>query len=359
MSDKNFTYSTNFSQKDSDQENNKNTIEDNFNYINISTNQDQIEMIDFKPPSHKLTWTYFFQNTFHFKQDIERVWMLLRDFEFISLVGNEGQFPCINIKGKGTWKVGNTFKGNLYKIFPYIGRVEKMLNLPEMKSIKWLFNDINDGDYFEIKMNLFKVNEDNSTVALRTIRFQKKEINNELKEKTQGIIKIFNEVEKLLEKETINLLRYESGIIKGKMKDIYDILIDSNKISAIAPNNDIMPNYNLKDLKIGKKTQVSIIKENIVQSADIVLKCREINPNWNKWIIVVEISGGHPKKIPKHISLFQLTKINNYECQLIMMTKYDEPVECKEFHEFTKKKKYLIMSIKDYFEHFYSPEISS
>ena len=151
MSDKNFTYSTNFSQKDSDQENNKNTIEDNFNYINISTNQDQMEMIDFKAPSHKLTWTYFFQNTFHFKQDIERIWMLLRDFEFISLLGNEGQFPCINIKGKGTWKVGNTFKGNLYKIFPYIGRVEKMLNLPEMKSIKWLFNDINDGDYFEIK----------------------------------------------------------------------------------------------------------------------------------------------------------------------------------------------------------------
>ena len=171
-----------------------------------------MEMSDFKPPSHKLTWTYFFQNTFHFKQDIERVWMLLRDFEFISLLGNEGQFPCINIKGKGTWKVGNTFKGNLYKIFPYIGRVEKMLNLPEMKSIKWLFNDINDGDYFEIKMNLFKVNEDNSTVALRTIRFQKKEINNELKEKNKGIIKIFNEVEKLLEKEKdISEVTYESG----------------------------------------------------------------------------------------------------------------------------------------------------
>ena len=359
MSDKNFTYSTNFSIKDSDQEKTRNNIEDNFNYINIPTNKDKLEINEFKSPLNKLTWTYFFQNTFHFKQDIERVWMFLRDFEFISLLGNEGQYPCINIKGKGTWKVGNIFKGIMYKILPFIARVEKMINLPEIKSINWLFNDINDGDYFAIKMNLFKVNEDNSTVVLRTIKFQKKEISDELKEKVQGIIKIFNEIEKLLENETINLLRYESGIIKGEMKDIYDILIDSQKISAIAPNNNIMPNYNLKDLKKGEKTQVSIIRENIVQSADIILKCRETNPSWNKWLIVVEISGGSPKKIPKHTSLFQLTKINNYECQLIMMTKYDEPVDCKEFHEYIKKKKYLIMSIKDYFEHFYSPKTSS
>ena len=239
---------------------------------------------------------------------------------------------------------------------PFIARVEKVMNLPEIKTIKWLFNDINEGDYLEIKMNLYKVSEDNSTIVLRTMRLQKKEINNVIKDKIQRIVKIFKEIEKLLENETINLLRFESGIIKGKMEDIYDILIDSNKISAIAPNNNIMPNYSLKDLKIGEKTQVSIIMENIVQSVDIILKCREINPCWNKWIIVLEISGGSPKKIPKQVTVFQLTKINNYECQLILMTKYDEPVECKEFHEYIKKKKYLIMSIKDYFEHFYSPE---
>ena len=354
MSEKNFTDSTSYSMKDSDQEN-INSFEENYNFINI----EEPEINEFKPPEHELNWNNFIQYTYHFKQDIERVCMFLKNFEFISLLINEGHFPCINIKGKDTWKVGNTFKGNLYKILPFIARVEKVLNLPEMKSIKWLFNNIKDSDYFNIKISLYKVNEDNSTVALATIRFQKKEINAEIKDKTLNIIKIFEEIEKLLENKAINLLRYESGIIKGKMKDIYDILIDSNKISAIAPNNDIMPNYNLKDLKIGEKIQVSIIKDEIIQSANVVLKCRETNPSWNKWIIVVEVSGGEPKKIPKHISLFQLTKINNYECQLIMMTKYDEPIDCKEFHEYTKKKRYLIMSIKDYFEHFYSPESSS
>ena len=358
MSDKNFTDSSSNSIKDSDK-NINNFSENNSNNINITINKDLIENDEFKSPDHELIWTNFFQSTYHFKQDIERVWMLLKNFELLSLFGNEGQYPCINLKGKDTWKVGNIFKGNLYKIFPFIARVEKSNNLPEMKYITWLFNNINEDDYFEIKMELFKVNEDNSTIALRTIKFQKKEISMEVKNRIFDIIKIFKNIENLLENESINLLRYESGIIKGKMQDIYDILTDSNKISAIAPNNDIMPNFNLKDLKIGEKRKVSIIRENCIQSADIVLKCRDINPSWNKWLLVLEISGGEPKKIQKHISLFQLTKINNMECQLIMMTKYDEPVDCKEYKEFLKKKKYLIMSIKEYFENFYSPESSN
>ena len=224
-----------------------------------------------------------------------------------------------------------------------------------MKEIKWLFNNNIDNNYYEIKLNLYKVTEDNSTVVLRTIKSEKNKINNIEKIK-KNIINIFSKIEELLENETINLLRYESGIIKGKMNDIYNILSDSNKISAIAPNNDIMPNYNLKDLKIGEKTQVSIIRDNIIQTADIILKCRETNPDWNKWLLVLDIFGGKPKKIPRHTSLFQLTKINNNECQLIMLTKYHEPVDNQEFQEYTKKKKYLIISIKDYFDNFYSPE---
>ena len=78
------------------------------------------------------------------------------------------------------------------------------------------------------------------------------------------VLEVLKSIDGLLENEVISLLRYESGIIKGKMEDIYNVLTDSDKLSAIAPNNDIMPNCNLNDLKIGEKTQVSIIKENFV-----------------------------------------------------------------------------------------------
>ena len=204
MSDKNFTDSSSNSIKDSDK-NINNFSENNSNNINITINKDLIENDEFKSPDHELIWTHFFQSTYHFKQDIERVWMLLKNFELLSLFGNEGQYPCINLKGKDTWKVGNIFKGNLYKIFPFIARVEKSNNLPEMKYITWLFNNINEDDYFEIKMELFKVNEDNSTIALRTIKFQKKEISMEVKNRIFDIIKIFKNIENLLENESIKI----------------------------------------------------------------------------------------------------------------------------------------------------------
>jgi len=352
------TDSTNNSFKESETDN-FNFSEDNYNYMNIITNETKFENIEFIPPKDKIKWILLLQNVYHFKQDIERVFLFLRNFELLSLISNEGHYPCINIKGKDTWKVGNTFKGNLYKTIPYVAKVEKNLNLPEIKEIKWLFNNINDNDYFEIKLNIYKVTEDNSTVVLKTIKTEEKGLKS-LQEKNNifNSIKVFKTIEGHLENEPINLLRYESGIIKGQMQDIFNILTDSNKISAIAPNNDIMPNYNLKDLKIGEKIQVSINKDNIIQTAEVVLKCRETNPRWNKWLLVVEVFGGKPKKIPKHTSLFQLTKINNIECQLIMLTKYHEPIDCKEFKEYTQKKKYLIMSLKDYFDNFYSPESS-
>ena len=156
------------------QQNDKGSLEENFNYINISNIE--LEINEFKPPKYEIKWNISLQNTYHFKQDIERVWLFLRSFEFICLLSNEGHYPCINIKGKDTWKIGNTFKGNLYNIYPFVARVEKVLNFPEMKEIKWLFNNIIDNNYYEIKLNLFKVTEDNSTVVLRTIKSEKRKI---------------------------------------------------------------------------------------------------------------------------------------------------------------------------------------
>ena len=108
-------------------------------------------------------------------------------------------------------------------------------------------------------------------------------------------------------------------------------------------------------MKIGEKQQVSIIKKDGVQKFNVILRCRETNPGWNKWMIAIEVSGGEPKKIPKHYSLLQLTKINNDECQLIFLTEFLEPINSQQFNEYTTNKKYLIMSVKDFFENFYSP----
>ena len=352
----NYTDSTNFSAKEMEKKNS--SLEFNVNFINNTFSGIKIENNEFKEPDHELKLNEFVQNSYHFKQDIERVWAITRSFEFLSLISNHGNYPCIYIKGQNSWDVGNQFKGNIFGKYPFIAKVNKSINFPEMKKLEWLFNILNN-EYFIIGLEFFKVTEDNTTVVLKTVKFEKKELGQEIQKNLfkYNEIKIFKYIEELLEKEPINLLKYESGIISGKMEDIWNLILDFNKFTTIAPNNNFLPNINIKDLKINEKTEVTVFCKDKIQKFDLTLKCREARPGWNKWIIVIECSGGTPKKLPRHTILFQLTKINNYECQLTLLTKFHEPIDNDEFKEITKRKKYLIISIKDFFENFYSPNL--
>ena len=356
--DNNYTDSTNLTIKDLDK---KKLFfnEEEINYINTINGENQNEKKEFKEPDHELNWKYINQYTYHFKQDIERVWLILRSFDFLSLIANQGHYPCIFIKGKSTWKIGNIFEGNIYGKYHFIAKVQNCINLPEIKKVKWLFH-IRENDYFIIKLELFKVTGDNSTVVLKKVKYEKFELDLDIKNniKKSYEIRIFQQVEQLLEKEPINLLKYESGIISGKMEDIWDLVLDFNKLTIIAPNNNYVPSINVKDLKIGEKQKTSIFCNNQIRKLDFTLKCREEKPGWNKWLIVCEASGGQPVKIPKHTVVLQLTKINEYECQLTLLTKYHESIDNNEFKELSNRKKYIILSVKEYFEKFYCPSES-
>ena len=312
----------------------------------------------FIEPEIEIQWKNLFQDTYYFKHDIERVWIILRGFDVLSILSSQGHYPCIYLKGKDTWTKGNEFKGNIFGQFPFIAKVRNCLNLPEIKKIEWI---INLKDYYVlIIIELFKVTEDNSTVVIKTIK-RDIELNND-EEKARMIMiekKLFEKIDKILETEPISLLKYESAIINGKMEDIWNIIIDFNKLTAIAPNNNYLPNISVKEMKVGEKKEASIFYNDEIRKFDITLKCREEKPGWNKWLIVYEVSGGNPIKIPKHIILFQLTKISNNTCQLALLTKYNEPIGTEEFKENDKKKKYLLLSIKDYFDHFYAPNPSN
>ena len=316
----------------------------------------KIEKNKFKEPDHKLIWADYIQKTYHFKQDLERVWLLMRSFELLSLIKNQGHYPCLFIKGQDTWKLGNQFKGNILGKYPFISKVNKYISLPEMKKIEWLFN-IFDNEYFIIRLELFKVTEDNSTVLLSKVKFENKERFLEVKKQNVmfGEISFFQKIEQFLEKEPVNLLKYESGIISGKMEDIWDLVLDFNKFTAIAPNNNFLPNINIKNLKIEESVKASIFYGEELTTLDLTLKFKDEKPGWNKWLIVLEASGGYPIKISKHTTLLQLTKINNYECQLTLITKFHEPVNNDIYKEISNRKKYILLCIKDYFENFYCP----
>jgi len=328
------------------------------NYIISSKEEEEEKENKFIDPDHEILWKNFYQDSYYFKQDIERVWVILRSLDVLLILCNEGHYPCIFLKGKDTWTKGNEFKGNIFDENPFLGKVRNCSDLPEFKKVEWIIHLRNK--YIFIIIELFKVTEDNSTVVIKQMKSEKELENYEQISSIKMIEKkLFEKIDKILETEPISLLKYESTIINGKMEDIWNIIIDFNKLTAIAPNNNFLPNISAKDMKIEEKIEVSVFYIDKIRKFDITLKCKNEKPGWNKWLIVFEVSGGNPVKMPKHIILFQVTKISNNECQLTLLIKFHEPIDTKKFKEIAKKQKYLLLSIKDYFDNFYSPNLSN
>ena len=332
---------------------NENNIDINIRNSSTSINNEQYKNYEFKEPKEKIEWKHYDQISHHLKPDIERVWLLTQKFDILLLILNQGHYPLVFIKGDNTKKIGNQFQGNMYGDFPFIAKVNKTNDYPEFKKIEWLFF-LKNKYYMSIKLELFKVTEDNSTTLVEKIKFDKQELFSELsKYLNSSKARIFNVLEEILENEPINLVIYESGLINGNMKNIWDIVTDFSKLSFIAPNNCFPSHINLKNVEKGQVQQFSIKNKEEVVEFLLELECREDKPGWNKWLIVFNYYKKNSDS-KEGIIIIQLTKINNNLCQLTFIEKYLKAKSAEEFREVSKRFQYIIMSIKDYFDNFFS-----
>jgi hypothetical protein len=328
-------------------------IEKNDNNIFFLNNNEEITK--FVDPDYEIQWKNFLQDSYHFKQDIDRVWAIFRSFDILSILSNQDNNLLIYLKGNDTWKQGNEFKGSILGQIPYVAKVKDSINLPEIKKIEWIIYA--KKDYTLITIDLLKVTDDNSTVVVKQIKREKdfpKDISNMIIQMNNN--KLYEKIDNILETEPINLLKYESGIINGKMEDIWNILTDFNQLRIISQKNDYLPNFSFKTIKINDKKEVSISNNKRIKKYFITLKHKEEKPGSNKWIIAFEVSGGDPIKIPVHTVLYQLTKITNSKCQLTILTKFHEPIGTEIFKEFSRQKRFLLVSIKEYFDNLNSNE---
>ena len=294
------------------------SIEKNDNNIFFLNNNEEITK--FVDPDYEIQWKNFLQDSYHFKQDIDRVWAIFRSFDILSILSNQDNNLLIYLKGNDTWKQGNEFKGSVLGQFPYVAKVKDSINLPEIKKIEWII--YSQKEYTLISIDLLKVTDDNSTVVVKQIKREKdfpKEISNMVIQMNGD--KLYEKIDNILETEPINLLKYESGIINGNMEDIWNIMTDFNQ-----SNNETIKKY------------------------FITLKYKEEKPGWNKCLIAFEVSGGELVKIPVHTVLYQLTKITNTKCQLTILTKFHEPIGTEIFKEFSNEKRHLLVSVKEYFD---------
>jgi hypothetical protein len=323
------------------------SIEKNDNNIFFLNNNEEITK--FVDPDYEIQWKNFLQDSYHFKQDIDRVWAIFRNFDILSILSNQDNNLLIYLKGNDTWKQGNEFKGSILGQFPYVAKVKDSINLPEIKKIEWII--YSQKEYTLISIDLLKVTDDNSTVVVKQIKREKdfpKEISNMVIQMNGD--KLYEKIDNILETEPINLLKYESGIINGNMEDIWNIMTDFNQLRIISQKNNYLPNFSFKNMKINEKKEASVSNNETIKKYFITLKYKEEKPGWNKCLIAFEVSGGELVKIPVHTVLYQLTKITNTKCQLTILTKFHEPIGTEIFKEFSNEKRHLLVSVKEYFD---------
>ena len=312
---------------------------------------------DIKNLLKKYDWKIFGDKTFYFKQNIQHVWEVIKSLDFLYFVINSKNYPCIFKKGSNIYNVGNIFEGKIFDIYDFNAKVIKEKVFSDIKKLEWLFF-LGNGEDFRFKIILYKVTEDNSTVLhikTKYIPSIGENIIFKLKEKFNQI-DFFKNMEKILEKEHFYLYQYESGIIPGKMEEIWDILTDSSKLDSIAPNNSCFVPIDINKVKVGDISQIGMKIKSIEGYLEIKLDLKDKKSTWNVWAFGYSILGGGPFKIVKQTVTIQLTKINQYKTQLCIFTKIHETISKRMMKNLSEKKKYVISSLKDYFENFSAPK---
>ena len=284
------------------------------------------------------------QYTYILKYSIERIWILIKNISILSLIGGQKCNP-IYINGNNNL-IGSEFIGLFIEKYPYNGKIDKMLEIPGYKKIKWIFN-FENGGLLHLKIELFKVTEDNTTVSIISCKNNKisDEIMKIINEKKQ---KYYETIETILQESVIDLIQYESGIISGSMEDIWEFVTNITKLKMIAPLINFDGN---EDIKIIKYCAILICKLDN-NTKQITIKVLVINKNekWNKWVYILQLLKN--QHIPSQKLIVELTKINQKDCQLSILNKFDEYADNDYIQQISKKKKYIINSIKDYLENY-------
>ena len=297
-------------------------------------------------------WKIILNISYHFHQNIERVWPYFNTFENFKTNLKLDKILIKEIPKEN--KLGNLFEGT-YNDNVYHAKILKMKNTIEFKKIEWIFYFEND-EIFKIKLNLYKITYDNSSVIDLKISFVPKlgqyildELIPEFNSKN-----LFKQIEEIIQKQYNAIFQYESCLLQASPEEIWNILSDNSKLVLVAPNNECFLPLNINKIKQGEIVE---IKMNIKDKESLIKVKMELfrKDIGNKWIFCYTILGGKPFDILKQSLFVQLTKINNNETQLGIFTKIYENIKSDMIVYLSNKKKYVLFSLKDYFMNFYTP----
>ena len=203
----------------------------------------------------------------------------------------------------------------------------------------------------EIEMNLnFKANTlDNTTLLTLEIKLVNTKFTNEhnLNKIVKGCqnlcIEYIRGIERYLEQRLEFAYQNESIIIKVNKERIFDYFVHSKMIDFYEGVNIIVPNE--ENLKVGSKFYffykcLGIKIENTIIKMDN-------DPKKNKWCIKFSCNSELFKTQDIHIYLIDLEGGSTF---FSLIHKFKESIQFEQIQEIERKKKILLIRIKDFFE---------
>lgn len=312
-----------------------------------------------------------------FNENIERVWLFMRNSAMIPLIDPSFISQTTMIKGTNTWTVGNEYKAYWIGVSTYTGKCVKAKCEQNYKCIEWELN-LTIGIKFLKYLYVYSISDTNSTLAVVKLLPLNSSLDDRIArcDDKKFYSNLYNSLltrtGKFIKKSSEMIFNYESAVINKDFETIWDFVTDFNKISTICDLSSKNFEYKGDRFRTGTfikgeleeaPVQESRSKnsQNRTKSFDLEEKTYsksnyiylrvnkvECDPNSNLWSYKVETFGTN-MKCPKQEFEFKLLKITQNECQVSFLHNFRETVPKNIIAHLSEEKKKFLIRLNEMF----------
>ena len=296
------------------------------------------------------TKSNLFTTSLIFEQNIDRIWLYLKDFNcFIKVIDFFENLKFI--KGNNTWNEGNIFS------FDWIGLTHFEIKCIYIKTnnnkkiIIWKAKG-NIGINFYQTLCLYRITESNK--ALVKFIISRSEHQNELIDfsgsKNYYLNTVFNILEntsKFLNNIIKDTISYESCIINVNYFKVWEFIIDLKKLSKIAPVIGSKIEYSGEKLKVG--SFLKFYNDTIDKIVFFKITKVEMPKKIKNWKYKLDSIGVNIKNLPIFIEI-KVTIIDENKTQLSVLHKFSFDTDQKFIKFFSINKKEIMEKYVKYLE---------
>ena len=291
-----------------------------------------------------------FTTSLIFEQNIDRIWLYLKDFNcFIKVIDFFENLKFI--KGNNTWNEGNIFS------FDWIGLTHFEIKCIYIKTnnnkkiIIWKAKG-NIGINFYQTLCLYRITESNK--ALVKFIISRTEHQNELIDfsgsKNYYLNTVFNILEntsKFLNNIIKDTISYESCIINVNYFKVWEFIIDLKKLSEIVPTIGSKIEYSGEKLKVG--SFLKFYNDTIDKIVFFKITKVEMPKKIKNWKYKLDSIGVNIKNLPIFIEI-KVTIIDENKTQLSVLHKFSFDTDQKFIKFFSINKKEIMEKYVKYLE---------